>query len=260
MSVSGDQKQKQFVTALLDRRIGVPDGITSWTTSSASRRFGIYRGNVVGALTEALAARYPVVHRLVGEQFFRAMAGGYVHTTLPSSPVLIVYGTDFPDFIAGFEPAAALPYLADVARFESAHWEAYHAEDAKPLERAAFEGLDPNEFANAKFVMLPSLRVVTSTYPILSIWRTNTLDEHVADVDLSKAEDALIARPRMWVEVCPLEPGEAMLYRALSMGAPFGEAAGEALERVPGLDVARVVARVISGQLAVRVLEGPSTQ
>ncbi len=84
---------------------------------------------------------FPAVERIVGEEFFQAMARAYVLAEPPRSPVLMDYGTTFADFIAGFAPAASLPYLPDVARIERAWREAYHAEDAEPLGPEAFAGI-----------------------------------------------------------------------------------------------------------------------
>ena len=89
------------------------------------------------ALIGAIEARYPVTRRLVGDEFFRAMARAYVAEEKPRSPVLIHYGADFPDFVARFEPAREIAYLADVARLENAWVEAYHAAEAAPLALAA---------------------------------------------------------------------------------------------------------------------------
>ena len=43
-----------------------------------ARRFAVYRNNVAAGLIRALEARFPVTRRLVGDDFFRAMAGGFV--------------------------------------------------------------------------------------------------------------------------------------------------------------------------------------
>ena len=53
--------------------------------------------------------------------------------------------TAFPISSDEFEPAAHLPYLADVARIERAWTEAYHAAEAHPLDPAAFAALAPEE-------------------------------------------------------------------------------------------------------------------
>ncbi len=122
--------QASFATALLDAGKPVPEGVTSHTADRPARRFAVYRNNVVAGLVKALGTRFPALSRIVGEEFFNAMARVFVIAHPPRSPLLMTYGDDFPDFIADFEPAAELPYLADVARLEAARTRAYHAADA----------------------------------------------------------------------------------------------------------------------------------
>ena len=75
--------QTEFATALINRSRPVPEETTSWTAPRPLKRFNVYRGNVSGALGEALAVRYPVVQRLVGAEFFQAMAREYGLQNLP---------------------------------------------------------------------------------------------------------------------------------------------------------------------------------
>ncbi len=246
--------QNDFAAALIDRALPVPDGVTSWTQPLPARRFGVYRNNVSGALVEALAVRYPVVKRLVGEEFFRAMAREYALHNLPRSPVLIYYGADFPDFIAGFEPAGALPYLADVARLDSAHWESYHAKDAIAVPQGAFASLAPATLANVAFEFLPSVRILSSPHPIVAIWRTNTEDAAVQPVDLTLAEDALVARPEMAVEVRTLPAGAAVFLSALRDGRPLGEAAATALQTAANFNLSQNLAGLIAARITARII------
>ncbi len=228
--------------------------MTSWTQPLPAKRFGVYRNNVSGALVEALAVRYPVVQRLVGEEFFRAMARDYALRNLPRSPVLIYYGADFPDFIAGFESASSLPYLADVARLDSAHWESYHAHDATPVPQGAFASLDPATLANVAFEFLPSVRILSSPHPIVAIWRTNTEDAAVQPVDLAIAEDALVARPEMSVEVRMLPAGATVFLSALRDGKSLGEAAGAALNTAAGFNLSQNLAGLIAARITARII------
>jgi hypothetical protein len=247
--------QTDFAAALIDRALPVPGGVTSWTQPLPVKRFGVYRNNVSGALVEALAVRYPVVQRLVGEEFFRAMARDYALHNLPRSPVLIYYGADFPDFIAGFEPASSLPYLADVARLDSTHWESYHAQDATPILQDAFASLDPATLANVAFDFLPSVRILSSTHPIVAIWRTNTEDAAVQPVDITTAEDALVARPEMAVEVRTLPTGAAVFLSALRNGKSLGEAAGTAQNAAPGFNLSQNLAGLIAARITARIIQ-----
>jgi hypothetical protein len=84
-----------------------------------ARRLGVHRNTVRGALCRALALRYPTVERLVGEAFFDQAALAYAVQDWPREPQLAAWGAGFAGFLAGHAPAAALPYLADVARFDA---------------------------------------------------------------------------------------------------------------------------------------------
>ncbi|MGE0212781.1 MAG: DUF2063 domain-containing protein [Parvibaculaceae bacterium] len=246
--------ERRFAAALLDHALPVPDGVTSREGSRSERRFGVYRANVSAALVEALAVRYPVVKRLVGQKFFRAMARDYALKNLPRSPVLIRYGGDYPEFIEGFGPAGSLPYLADVARLESAWWETYHAADAEPLPPAAFEAVPETRLADVRLAFVPAMRLLSSRFPVVSIWRTNTEDETVAPVDLAEPEDALVARPEMEVEVRRLPPGGYTFLAALRDGHSLGQAASDAMEADKRFNLADNLAGLIRSRIAAEIL------
>ena len=112
--------QSRFRAALLDPGQPAPPGLTGSGGGPAARRFGIYRNNVTASLTEALRQSFPVVRALVGEDFFTAMAIAHLRAHPPASPLLMFYGQDMADFVAGFAPAQHLGYLPDVARLELA--------------------------------------------------------------------------------------------------------------------------------------------
>jgi hypothetical protein len=202
----------------------------------------VYRNNVLSALGNAISGAFPAVRRIVGEDFFRAMARDYVLAEPPSSPVLLDYGATFPDFIARFEPAASLPYLPDVARIERRWREAYHAEDAEPLTPAALAGIDEGALADIAFELHPSVRLVCSRWPAMTIWRMNVSDMPVSPVDFSVAEDALIVRPGAEVEVRVVPPGGAAFVAALAEGRTLVVAAEAAQAADQRFDLAGNVA------------------
>lgn len=239
-----------FARSLTAGHMALPNGLRVWNGSEPAKRFSVYRNNVRAALVEALAVRYPVVQRLVGEDFFRVMARDYALNNLPPSPVLIGYGESFPAFITGFEPAATLPYLADVARLESAYWQAYHAADDAPLPAEAFAAIDPQTLAATKVTFLPSVFVLTSPHPIVSIWQTNAADADVKPVDLAEAEDALVSRPALTVEVRKLPVGASTFLSSLQSGAALGQAAAAAMEAHAGFDLSQNLAGLIQARLA----------
>ena len=58
--------------------------------------------HVAVGLIGALEARYPVSRGIAGEDLFRAMARAFVRARKPRSPVMIAYGAEFPEFVAGY--------------------------------------------------------------------------------------------------------------------------------------------------------------
>jgi hypothetical protein len=116
-----------FAPALLDPLRPAPEIVTGPNDKGPGKRYDVYRNNVTVSLIDALAAIYPAVQRITGTDFFRAMARFHVRQTPPISPLLFDYGRDFPAFIAQYEHAQMMPWLADVARIERAWLDAYHA-------------------------------------------------------------------------------------------------------------------------------------
>ena len=127
--------------ALLDPERPTPAAVAGPNGKAAERRYNVYRNNVTVSLIDALAAVFPATMRITGVDFFRAMARFHVRATPPTSPLLFEYGRDFPDFIAGYEYAEAMPWLADVARIERAWLDAYHAADRAPLTPEALAAI-----------------------------------------------------------------------------------------------------------------------
>ena len=233
-----DERQRDFAAALLDAGLPTPSGLLGPDGEPSAERFAVYRNNVAVGLVDALADAFPAVRRIVGDAFFRAMAGVHALNEPPVTPVLLDYGAKFADFVAGFSPAAGLPYLADVARIERAWREAYYAEEAEPLDPAAFEGVDADEVSALRLRLHPSLRIVRSHYPALAIWDMNVGDNAPAPVDLRvPGDDALIVRPGAEVEARLLPDGGFEFVAALLRGETVLAATKEAMSASPGFDI-----------------------
>jgi hypothetical protein len=215
------ERQRDFAAALLDPGLPMPDGLVGPDGEPGPKRFAVYRNNVVVGLTETLKDAFPAVLRIVGADFFRAMARAYVMIDPPRSPILLDYGAGFPDFILRFEPAAVLPYLADVARIERAWTEAYHAPEATPIDPGVFMAIDSDQLPAVRLALHPSLRVVRSQFPALTIWQMNVAGGVPAPVDLGAGgEDVLVVRQSADVEVRSIPEGSPEFIQALADGRP----------------------------------------
>jgi len=247
--------ERDFAGAVLDADAAVPPGLTRETGGVPARRFGVYRNNVYASLIDLLAGRFPVVVRLVGEDFFRAMARVYVTREPPASPVLIHYGASFPDFIASFAPASSVPYLADTAALEWAWHKAYHAADAEPLALQELAGA-ADRAGEAVLTLHPSLSVVRSSYPIVSIMEAHAESGEATPIQLTQAEDALVARPRLEVEIRRLAPGGACFILALKQGRSIEDAASAALADAPEFDLTTNLAGLFASSVITEIRFG----
>ena len=205
-------------------------------------------------------SRFPVVEKIVGEEFFAAMARVFVLKQLPRSPLLAAYGDNFPAFIAAFEPARELPYLADVARLEAARTRAYHAADATPVGTDHFAALDTDVVGGIRIDLHPSTEIVRSPYPIVTIWAMNSGEHELAPIEEWRGEDALVSRTYLEVEVRALPPGGAVFLLALAAGSALGEAAQAGIADDPNFDLTGNLAGLVgSGLVRDIVLPEPKS-
>lgn len=212
---------------------------------SAARHLQVYRHNTFANLSDALAADFPVVRRLVGEGFFAYAADGYIRRHPPRSGNLHDFGKEFADFLAAFPAARTLPYLPDVARLECAWQEAYHAADAAPLPLDALAAVAPAQYGSLAFRLHPSARLLASGYPVLRIWQVNQPDfGGNPTVDLAEgAVRLLVVRRGLDVEIEPLTAGEYAWLAVLAAGRPLAAATETALAASADFDVAKAMQR-----------------
>ena len=245
-------RQREFSAAVINPGAEIPPGLFGPSRLPSRERFAVYRNNVVVGLIEALRASFPATRSIVGEEFFWAMARDYVFLEPPTSPVLFHYGDRFPDFIAQFEPAGTLPYLADVARIERACTEAYHAAEQPALRADALSGIPSYQIADLCLMLHPSLRIVRSQFPSIRIWRMNVGDGLPSPVDLeSGGEDALVVRPNGNVDVRSLSPGVASFVRSLAEGKTLMTATEAALNESRSFELSSDLAALIAAGVFV---------
>jgi len=250
------ETQRQFAAALLDASAAVPAVVRCHGGRVPERRFAVHRNNVIAGLISALAVRFPVVHRLVGDDFFRAMARAYVIEQPPRSPVLLHYGETLPGFIENFGPAASIEYLADVARLELARGRAYHAADAAALDAGVLASLGPEELDELRVSFHPSVSLLESPFPVVSIWEAHQTAD-VAPVTEWVPEAALVGRPTLEVEVWRLPPGGHTFLAGLAQRMTLTGAAGKASALTADFDLVANLAILLRANVIVQVEETP---
>lgn len=248
MSGSLARFQRDFLRALYHP----DDAPASLAALTAQPGYAVYRNTIIKGCIDALQANFPTVSRLVGDEWFRAAALAHVRACPPASVMLVAYGEDFPGFLATFEPARDLPYLPGVARLDRLWTEAHIAADDEPLDAGMLARLSPEALGAlavrphraARWIWHPRL-------PVYAIWRANR-EQAPLDGELPwHGDGALLTRPRDTVRWREAGLGACAFLDACAAGLPLAEAAQASLRAQPGVDIANLLADLVSsGALA----------
>jgi hypothetical protein len=251
--------QRAFARALV--AVDAP-ALMPWVQANGlepARRLQIYRNNGRTGLAEALAAVYPVVRRLVGEDWFRQATRRYARKWPSRSGNLHDFGDHFPRYLARLPGTRELPYLADVARLEWAYHRVFHAADHAPLDPARLAAVPPEHQAALRLRLHPAARLVVSPYPVFTLWQANQ-EGGDGRVDLAiGGERVLVIRRGLDIEMERLSVAEHALLAACATDMPLGEGCAAALKAQPDFDLAGCLGWHIGrGTLVDFALDGPA--
>ncbi len=251
--------QGQFAQSLLAPYQPCPDGLFSSNGADPASRFAVYRNNVHSSLINALADSYPVTQQLVGDGFFRAMAGMYVQAYPPTSPLLNEYGSDLADFIQGFAPAANVPYLADVARLERLRINAYHAADTPVADpQTVINQLQQlPSLGHVRLRLHPSVTTLQSNYAVVAIWAAHQTTDSIARLDPWHGQSALILRNGLEVEVFCIDSGCVTFINSLNNDWPLEMAMAYALDVATEFDLHQCLGLLISHRAITHIKVQP---
>ncbi|WP_201493924.1 putative DNA-binding domain-containing protein [Rubrivivax sp. A210] len=222
-------RQQMMLRAIWrDARPGV---LAGWTRDGErfTRGLQAYQANA-GALAErALAAAYPTVQQLLGEESFAALARIFWQDQPPERGDVAAWGDGLPAFVEGDAQLASEPYLADLARLEWALHLAQSAADSEPgvqgLERLA--DTDPDRL---RLLARPGTALVASAHPVLTIWQAHRSSDAERFVPVraafaeGRAEAALVWREGWRVRAGAVAALDLAFTRAVLAGTPLAAA------------------------------------
>lgn len=230
--------QNKFISDCLsgeleDGNISLAPDIDS-TSISAKGRMEIYRESAIGNITSALRLTYPTVEKLVGERFFSALCRKYTEKFWPETGNMDDYGEEFASFLEEFEPAKALLYLPDMARFEWLFHKSSIADDKPIGDWQRLVEIDEDKIMDIKISLHHSVRIFYSKYPIIKIWQICQEAEdsrNTIDIDKELGGAILLVRKNMKVDIYPVNEDEKIFLQLL-MGGSSLQQAFEAAEKL----------------------------
>lgn len=196
----------------------------------------VYRNTVLAGAVEALAANFPVVRALVGDEMFAAVAVDHASECPPNDPVLAHYGAAFAEWIEEQVWASQLPYLSDIARVERLHGEALFAADAEPLDPGALGRLAPHAWTRARLTLHPATRLACSRWPAASLWLAHQDGGDPAAIAW-RPECVLVTRAAHAVRVEAIPAPAHRFLLSLARGATVAAAVEAMLAAYPDAEI-----------------------
>lgn len=216
--------QAGFAAALRDRPGAVASEIVSDDLGAASR-LQVYRSNSRAMFAGALERTYPVLRRRVGDDYFRQLERGYRERYRSTSGDLHWVGRYFPEFVADLHSGTEYAWLADLAALEWTCECALVAARSRPIGVVALAGIGPDGIADVRLELQPSLHGVSSSFPVLDVWRSNRPGSDGGPVDLaSGAQYMLVSCSEAGLELREVEQPVLEFVGTLQRGASLGEA------------------------------------
>jgi Putative DNA-binding domain len=215
-------RQQMLLRALMgDARPGV---VAGWLRDGArvERGLAVYRANAGAAAERALAAAFPTVQQLLGEESFAALARAFWRRHPPQQGDLGTWGDGLPVFMADAESLASEDYLPDVARLEWAIHRAERAADTQPVQ--GLEQLAALAPEALRLVLVPGTVLVASAHPIVTIvaahlsTAADRFDAVRAAFAAGVGETALVVRQGYRAVARALPSAEAAFTAALLAG------------------------------------------
>jgi hypothetical protein len=209
----------------------------------AARGVEVYRNNYRGNLHDALAGAYPVIRRLVGEEFFRFLAKRFIEAHPSRSGDLHRYGGELAEFLTRFGNTRHLPYLPDMARLEWAYHRAYFAPDAAPFDLTRLATVAPESYSGLHWQLHPSCTLLVTGFPVAAIWRAHQ-DGADFRIDLDRGgEHLLVHRKDLRPDIAAIAPAELHWLAQLQQDVAMGAGTEATLAAHPDFDLAAVLRR-----------------
>ena len=253
VALSLRELQQQFMAALYDAAKPGPTAAIAGNGLTPEARLRVYRRSCNETQTAALRATYPAVLALMGEAFFDQTASGYQKTHPSRSGNLQAFGEAFAEYLEGLSGFRALPYVSDVARLEWLRQQAILAPDAASTGREDIADVIRKAAESMRIVLHPSLQLVDSRFPVLTIWSyaLRPTDENL--VLGNAGEHVVLWREEGEVAMGVVDPASFACINALAHGLTVADARSAAASLDAGFDLEACIESLFAHELVIGV-------
>lgn len=244
ISQTPQASQEALAALLLDRKSPIPVDFFSGDLALISERLRVYRGNLHALWSNALHNAFPVIHQLVGAEFFDQLSILYGQQFPSQSGDLNVFGQHFADFLQGEVSVQAYPYFSSVAALEWQQHRAYYAADADAFDLASFLSVAGEDATSYALICHPAFALFQANFAAVQICFAHQNEaKQVINMTVDEPSYALVSRKDWRVQLTQLSEAEFVSLRALRDGESLGVALEMAMDLDPGFDVASILQR-----------------
>ncbi|QDU77672.1 hypothetical protein Pan97_47450 [Bremerella volcania] len=244
--------------------------VTRSQRRTSAQRLEVYAHAYYARLVECLKSIYPLFAKTVGDELFDQFAITYLQQYPSRSYTLNRLGDRFPDFLEETSPTRGtdqlgfedfLVGLAVAERSIDAIFDGRGIEQAEVFSPSQLEGISPESFAEAKFQMVPCLRLHSFPFPISNFITAIKQDTQAAIPEATPSWLALTRRDYI-VRRVPLSRWEYHLLVRLTEGLSVSQSIeGAVIEVAPSEDISELLAaafRKFTTEQFFLAMDGPA--
>lgn len=129
----------------------------------------VYQNNIQQVLKNALSATYPLIVKLVGQDFFAQLAAQYIQAYPSRSANIHEYGEYLSYFLKAHDISTQLDYLPEVASFEWTCHSLTFAAEHEPFNFEILARVAPEKYDDLHFKLHPASALMLCHYPLFDI-------------------------------------------------------------------------------------------
>lgn len=245
--------QRRFQAYLLNPSASPPAALRGDGRASGAQRAEVYAEAYRLRLIEALAADYPALGTLLGEDDFAHLGRVYAEAHPSRYASIRWFGQHLGRFLQDDSEYRERPELAELAAFEWALSEAFDAAEAPAVSPEALTALPAARWPNLRIRFHPALRRVKLRFNIPEVWQALNQKASPPPFEaLDSPQTWIVWRSDLKLFFRNLNLSEAQAFDALYQGLHFAEVCEGLCDRLPAENVAATAA----GFLAHWLTEG----
>lgn len=212
------------VLAQQRKGLAVDQLIRSHGPADPMQRLAVYADGYLLRLLDCLAADYPVLRRVMGDEVFGFFARAFLWENPSQSPTLYDLGAGFPTFLAQHRPAQTEPaegswlLPVELARFERAWLETMRDHGPERAHPAALAASPWMAQEVTQWEVPPCVRLLDLKLPLIPFWQVMRASDEIVPCPQPARSMVAITRMHYRVSACQLTYWQYRMLEGLRQG------------------------------------------